>query len=139
MMNNDAWEKLSEDLAARVEQLVIARVQASLEKFLRDGVKLVYPEKEAAQFLNVGIERLQAWRRRQLISASQYPKGRLRKDEEDGLGDDYFYDIASLLSFHQKYLKPAVSPDAFEIKTELQPLGAEITETRRLRAVSNGR
>jgi hypothetical protein len=129
--HGDAWTELSESLAASVEELVIARVEASLERFMRGQVKLLFTEREAAKVLGVGKEKLQAWRRRHLISASRYPKGSLRPGEKDELGGDYFYDIASLLSFHQRYLEQAVSPDTFRITTEVQPLGAEVQQIRK--------
>jgi hypothetical protein len=141
MSKGDAWEQLSQDLAARVDELVMSRVTASLERFMSRQVKLIYTETEAAKFLGVGKDRLQAWRRRRLISASRYPKGRLRPVEkqrltenQDVLGDDYFYDIASLLSFHRRYVQEAVSPDTFEIQDQVHPFGAEISQPR-LRAV----
>jgi hypothetical protein len=133
---SDLFDEMAQRIADRVTDLVTMRVENSLEKFLRSGVKLVWSEHEAARdFFGVGVERLRAWRKRKLISASRYPKGRLRDTEEDGLGDEYFYDLAALLSFHQRYLVSAASPDVFELKQELQPLGPEIVETRRLRAV----
>lgn len=133
----DEWDKFTKRLAENVEQAVLTRVRRTLDEYFRSGVKVVYSEEEAAAFLTIGIDTLQAWRKRGLIEFACYPIGKLRDEEDDGdrLGSTYTYDIAGLLSFRERYVRRSITPNAFKLKPELTLLGPEIDE-RQLRRVA---
>jgi hypothetical protein len=106
---SDALDNLIDHIAGEIAQRAENRLRGVLEKLARENTQFVYSEEEAAKFLaDVSVETLQSWRRRGLISYSNFPRARVREgQEDDDLGSTYAYSLESLLEFQQKYQIPA--------------------------------
>lgn len=120
-------------LSDAIEQTVTAKLRLFLERFFRTEVKLIFDEEEAARFLCCRKEDLQEWRKRKLIAFARYPKGRILAGEEDGLGRNYTYSIAELLSFRERYLVQTLTAPVYTISREVTAFGPEVKK-KELRA-----
>jgi hypothetical protein len=119
---DDLWSRMARELAANVEHLVTARVEASLDRFYRTEAKAVFSETEAAKFLGVSKDTLQHWRKRNIITYAQYPQAKT-----DDLSDMYTYSLADLMNFRERYLRKAAgSPNVFEMAREILAMGPEV-------------
>jgi len=103
---NEIWEKLAESLAAKIDDLVTAKLRSFLERFCRSEIKVIYSETEAAAFLGVSRDTLSHWRKRGIITYCRYPRAKVAEDKdrtEDSLSDMYSYGLADLMSFHERF------------------------------------
>lgn len=74
---DSTWAKLADQLAAKVEDYTVKRLSRIFERFVRDSIKLVFTEKEAAQLLDVSVYTIQNWRKNKIINHYEYA-GRAR-------------------------------------------------------------
>lgn len=140
-MIGDPLEKLIHHIAATIGDALEQRIGAAFTRYLKREVKMIYTEKEAAEFLGTSKDALASWRKDKLITFAQYPKGRAPKGREpkredglDGLGDTFTYLLPDLLNFRERYVQRALGANRFQLSPIVTPMGAEV-EDRKLRMV----
>ncbi len=125
MLGDDLWDKFAIRLSDRIGQLIESRLRSFIDKYCRSSVKVVYSEGEAAEFLDVSLEAIQAWRKRGLITYCNYPQCK-----KDALGSLYSYDLTDLMNFRARYKRHSIGRNVYEFIPNVSPFGAEIESAK---------
>lgn len=116
---NDAFIKIDvEAIAESVEEAVMRRVESSLERLFREGVRVAFSEKEAAAQLGVSPKEL--YRKRAAQEIGYYQNGR-----------KISYGLHHLLDYLARSEVKTIAPSKFEMSPRVSLLGAEIRPTLR--------